>query len=874
MRAVHLKISLALTTAVALSVVVAPTAPAAPTDPIPQVPVTPSGSPAAVVPGQWIVGVAGSPLARGGTTAQIDAAQNGVLGQARSQGISVLPTRVFKHAYNGITIRASEQAAAQLRSLPGVTGVWPVYQVAQPKPADANPALASALAMSGADIVQSELGFTGRDIKVGIIDSGIDIDHPDLGGTGKPGTTAFPTTRVKWGTDLVGDAYDAGGTTPQQTTPRPDPVPDDCGGHGTHVAGIVGAAGDFAAGGVRGVAPQAELGAYRIFGCQGSSSTEIILAAMDRALADGMDVVNMSLGSSYMSWPSYPTAVAGDVMAEAGVILVASAGNDGAGTVFTTSAPGVSKSAIAVGSVENTTAKVRYFTVSPDGRQIAYRGGSGSAQEPSSGEMPLALAGRDQSGQENTACGAIGDVAGKVALIARGTCSFHQKALRAQQAGAKAVVLYNNAPGAITPSLTGEPPITIPVVMIDQADGQAITQRLSAGPVTMTWTDQWLTRPNPTQGLMSAFSSYGLAADLSLKPDLSAPGGNIFSTYPLEKKGYANLSGTSMAAPHVAGAVALLLQARPQLRHQPKAVRELLQTTGDLTSWSGFPKLNLAEPAHRQGGGMLKIDRAIQAQQSVTPGKITMGEGDAGPKTTAITIINSSDQPVTYQVSKKDAVATIGSVSPAMRFTLANAGMTDPGSVTVPARGNATVRVTITPPATPEQAVYSGWVVLTSKESTLRIPYAGMVGDYQSVKVLSGDLPALAKMSNGQPSPVAGSPVYTMVNGDLPTLIAHLDYPVSELTVDLLRVDDQGRQSLPYPGYPGWLRTGPQGKDPSQQTLTFDGTFPGSDGKPQPAPNGKYVFVVKVLKALGDPANPAHTETWTSPTFTIARANA
>ena len=209
-----------------------------------------------------------------------------------------------------------------------------------------------------------------------------------------------------------------------------------------------------------------------------------------------------------------------------------------------------------------------------------------------------------------------------------------------------------------------------------------------------------------------------------------------------------------------------------------------------------------------------------------------------------------------------------------MRFTLANAGMTDPGSVTVPARGNATVRVTITPPATPEQAVYSGWVVLTSKESTLRIPYAGMVGDYQSVKVLSGDLPALAKMSNGQPSPVAGSPVYTMVNGDLPTLIAHLDYPVNELTVDLLRVDDQGRQSLPYPGYPGWLRTGPQGKDPSQQTLTFDGTFPGSDGKPQPAPNGKYVFVVKVLKALGDPANPAHTETWTSPTFTIARANA
>ncbi|MDO5286783.1 MAG: S8 family serine peptidase [Actinomycetia bacterium] len=866
-----LKLTLASVTAVALAVTVAPAGHAAPTDPIPQVPVTPSGTPAKVVADQWIVGLVGAPVSRGGNAAQVSAAQNSVLAQAQARGIRAMPTRLLSHAYNGITVQATRQVADQLRGLPGVTGVWPVFQVEAPKPADTTPAMATALAMSGADIAQSELGYTGKDVKVGIIDSGVDIDHPDLGGTGKPGATSFPSPRVRYGTDFVGDAYNAAGTTPQETTPKPDAVPDDCGGHGSHVAGIVGAAGDFAAGGVRGVAPAVTFGAYRVFGCTGSSSTDIILAAMDRALADGMDIVNMSLGARYMSWPSYPTAVAADTMTEAGVIMVTSIGNEGTATVFSPGAPGVAKSAIAVGSVENTTSRWPVLQVS-GGTQVAY-GADDAVPVPLSGELPMALAGPDAAGP-NAACGTIGDVSGKAALVARGGCTFYQKALRAQQAGAKAVVLYNNAPGLTSPSVKGEVPITIPVVMIGMADGRAIAEKLAAGPVNLTWTSQWVSLPNPAQGVTSSFSSYGLAADLSLKPDVSAPGGSIFSTYPLEKRGYANLSGTSMAAPHVAGAVALLLEAKPDLRGQPKAVRELLQTTGELTPWSGFPKLEMAEPAHRQGGGMIKIVRAIQAQQTVSPGKISMGEGDSGPKTTAVTITNSSAQPVTYTITKKDAVATLGSVSPAMRFTLANAGITSPETVTVAAHSSTTVRVTITPPQSPEQAVYSGWVVFTSKDSTLRVPYAGMVGDYQSVTVLSGGLPSLAKVSSGKVSKVSGSPSYTMAKGDLPTLLLHLDYPVSDLAVDIYRVDEQGQQSLVRPGYSTWERTGPYGKDPSSLTLTHDGTYPLENGTSAPLPDGRYVFVVRVLKALGDPSNPAHTETWTSPAFTVARGTA
>src|SRR5690606_8873591 len=133
------------------------------------------------------------------------------------------------------------------------------------------------------------------------------------------------------------------------------------------------------------------------------------------------------------------------------------------------------------------------------------------------------------------------------------------------------------------------PAITIPVVAVSDTEGVAINNAIDSESQTLTWTEDLGTFLNPTGGLSSSFSSYGLSPDLALKPDIGAPGGLIFSTYPLEAGAYATISGTSMASPHVAGAAALLLQAHPGT--PAGAVRGILQNSADPKNWWGNPGL-------------------------------------------------------------------------------------------------------------------------------------------------------------------------------------------------------------------------------------------------------------------------------------------
>jgi len=257
-------------------------------------------------------------------------------GQAQAAGIAYSERYVYQRIWRGLSVQSSSEAASVLGRLSSVRAVYPVLRVDIGPVDPANPELIHALAMTGADIAQNDLGLTGTGVKVAVIDSGIDYHHPDLGGGFGPGY------RVVTGYDFVGDRYNFGGAG-GVLIPHPDNDPDDCGGHGTHVAGIIGASGNPATGGARGVAPGVTFGAYRVFGCAGSTSADVMLAAMERALADGMDVVNMSIGAGFQSWPQYPTAVAADALVEAGIIVVVANGNEGGFGVYSAAAPGVGR---------------------------------------------------------------------------------------------------------------------------------------------------------------------------------------------------------------------------------------------------------------------------------------------------------------------------------------------------------------------------------------------------------------------------------------------------------------------------------------------------------------------------------------------------
>jgi len=803
-------------------------------------------------PTLWFVELASPPLTDGGAPSTLAREKDDFRARARKAKLVYAERYAFDNLWNGLSVDVSPKDLQKLSRIEGVRGLYPVMAIPLPKidPGENYIELYTALSMTGASVAQSELGFTGQGVRVGIIDTGIDYHHPDLGGGFGPGY------RVETGWDFVGDIF---GTT---YVPIPDPDPDDCHGHGTHVAGIVGANGI-----VRGVAPNVTFGAYRVFGCSGSTYSDIMIAAMERALADGMDIVNMSIGNAFQ-WPQYPTAVASDRLVNQGVVVVAAAGNDGAAGLYSAGAPGVGDKVIDVASFVNNFQNAPVFTVSPDNLAVAFNGASGSPYPPSSGSYPLARTGTPAS--VNDACNPLpaGSLTGKAALIRRGTCTFYTKAMNAFNAGAVGVVLYNNAAGTLSPSVAGTPAVTIPVVGITQSDGLIINGRIAAGPVMLNWTTQMSSTPIAAGGLIASSSSYGLTAELGLKPDIGAPGGTIRSTYPKELGEYATMSGTSMASPHVAGAVALLLEAKP--RTPAQAVRGILQTSAFPKLWAGNPGLGFLDNVHRQGAGMLQIDDAILATTKIEPGKLELGEGAAGPAVRTLTVENNGSSPVVYDLSYVNALSTGGLITPT--FWASDASVTfEAPSVVGPAHSSVIVDVTIHPATGPEYGQYGGYIVFTPQGGgqIYRVPFAGFVGDYQSIIALSptsNGFPWLATLVGSSYYTQPAGATYTMAGNNIPFILVHLDHQVRRLRMEAFNADTGKAWHRVYDfGYYQRSTT-----PTSFFSFAWDGTT-ANGSKTYTVPNGRYVIRLSVLKALGDDNNPAHWEAWTSPVITIAR---
>ena len=821
----------------------------------------------------WFVELSGPPKASGGNAASLSQEKKAFLDAAKEAGVKMKERFSYDALFNGFSVEVDGAGLSKLAQLPGVKNIYPVVAVEQPAAEDLGGGeeieLSTSLAMVQADIAQNDLGLTGQGVLVAIMDTGIDIDHPDLGGCFGPGC------RVALGWDFVGDAYNNDSTSPAYNpVPTPDAIPDDCNGHGSHVAGIVGANGAL-----RGVAPGVTFAAYRVFGCAGSTDSDIMVAAMERAYLDGARVLNMSIGSSYQ-WPAYPTAQAADRLVERGVVVVTSAGNSGANGMYAVGAPGVGEKVIATANFQNTHIKTAAFSISPDNLLVGYAQATGGQLAPLSGNALLARTGTATSTADacNTNPPAPGSLLGKIALIRRGTCGFHEKTVNAQNAGAIGVIIYNNTVGLQSITVVGPAPVNIPVVSITAADGVTINNRLASGPVTLTWTSQTIAAPNALANQISASSSHGISPTLSLKPDIGAPGGSIRSTIPLEQGGYANLSGTSMAAPHVAGAAALLLEAQPNT--PVEAVRSIFQNYAEPRVWNGNPALGQLELAHRQGAGMMQIADAITGTVRIEPGKLSLGESQNGPVTRRLTVSNSGVTDVTYDLVHEPALATLGTFAPHSYFVAPATVVWSATSLTVPAGGAATLDVTISPdPSLANKAIYGGYLTLVPQGGgrEVRVPYAGFKGDYQSIQAIVptvNNYPWLAKLSAGTYTNQPGGATYTMQGDDIPFFLIHFDHQVQRLEMEIRSAADG------QPIHPVFHNLHEEDFLPRNSAATtffsfpWDGTRLHSNGgklKVKEVPDGQYVVVVKALKALGDANNPAHWETWTSPVVTIDR---
>lgn len=870
----------------------------------------------------WFVELTGRPVADGGSLSAVQAEKSALRAAALAAGITFVERRSYDTLFNGLAIEATSSNRQRLAKLSGVRALYPVEVVNAPTPQPSDvgsvPDMALATSLSGVKAAQNNLGLSGAGVRVAIIDSGVDFDHLAFGGSGVAGTTAFPTARVVAGWDFVGDNYNAAGSTAGELIPAPDAIPRDCaasgaspitptssasGGHGTHVAGIVGANGA----GLLGAAPQVSLGAYRVFGCYGSSSADIIMAAMERALADGMHVVNMSLGAA-RQWPQYPTAQAAARLAKKGVVVVAAAGNNGPGSsspdaLYASGAPGVGDGVISVASFDNAQ---RSFTV--NGTPNGYSLGPGSISVPTSGSMLLGRTGTTAAAAD--ACpphegmfgtgpwvgGAwlpAGSLEGRVALIRRGTCGFYAKSLNAQRAGAIGVVIYNNVAGAIAPSVSPPTPIapaaagaplTIPVVGIQASQGAVLDALIAAGPTQLTWTTDGVGYPFGTGGLISSFSSYGLGPDLSFKPNLGAPGGGIVSTYPLGLGGTATLSGTSMASPHVAGAVALVLQAiptaaqgrTPGIVSSAPAINMMtrLMNTAKPAALASNPASGVSDSAHRQGAGMIDVATAVQSKQFVVPGALTLGESQNGAVTRRLTLRNDAAAPVTYTLGHQNAASTGGNTGTSTWViggtqTLPASVSYSNATVTVPARGTAAVDVSIAPNAgTNAGSIYGGYITLTPSAggSALSVPYAGYVGDFEAIQLLrpgANGFPWLANRTTTSWTRCTTSCSYSMVGSTgQPNFLVQLGHHARQFKLEALDaatgasrgvITDQSylnRSSSPST-FTAWIWDG----------STSMGT----------QPNGDYRVRISALRPLGDAGNPAHWDTWTSPVLTIAR---
>lgn len=613
-------------------------------------------------------------------------------------------------AANALFVEIDEEQAQALASLPGVKRVRPAREYRMTMDA----ALPLHRIREAWELAGGE-NRAGEGVKIAIIDSGIEASHPAFNPEGFQAPEGFPRR------DFSIDAPNTSGKiivartyVPLLRYWDPDISVRDHVGHGTATAMIAaGVPHEGPMGWVSGVAPRAWIGVYKVFGTPGynSNTTDAaLLNAIDDALEDGMDILNLSLGVDISLRLEEDTlAQAVENAAAAGAIVVVSAGNNGPGWNSIAS-PATAPSAISVGATSNARTfgwSVRFADHDP---VLAVPGNGAPPAGPVSGEMADVTA-LDPSG---LACTALpqASLTGKIALILRGTCTFETKLNHAKAAGAVGAVVQarQESPDPITMAVGSA---DLPAMMVSYDNGQKIRGWLAEGGTVAATMDFTFSRVPQQPGVLAGFSARGPNVELGIKPDLLATGADLWiATQTLDwngqmydPSGYTLADGTSFAGPFVAGAAAVVKAARPSL--DARAVRSAL--------------INSAAPAadetarwiQRGGAGLLDLEAAVRAPLASSEVSLSFGaiapRGQPQPR--AFTVKHLGDEPETYFIRVEPRN---GAVAPAV--SLAEAEL---------APGGETELQVEWPEAAPETGTYDGFLVFeaASTGAIVRIPY-------------------------------------------------------------------------------------------------------------------------------------------------------
>lgn len=503
--------------------------------------------------------------------------------------------------------------------------------------------------------------------------------------------------------------------------------------------------------GLVGVAPEASIGMYRVFGCEGDSGDDVIMAAMQQAAEDGVDLISMSLGGiSYWEQASPYVPLAQSIV-DSGVAIVAALGNDGDLGPYAVSAPGLAPEVLAVGSAEseiyptvykaenNLGGTLEYISVLPffaDQPISIFEAGSGL-------DIPIT---EEQTGGCDpsvwtAAQNIITDGAHTAALIYQTPyCSLGTYSSQLLALNVTTVIYYTDDPD--TPILLAEPGTTDPftILFLGYDQSQQIVKDIaglgSGKKYTLRFTSSTvLDSPNPAGHTIDYFSSIGPTVEMTVKPQLSSPGGNILSTFPRSAGGYAVLSGTSMATPFTAGVYALVKSQRPDL--SVAEITSLIQSTAVPMK---AQNLNIISSVTQQGGGLINAYAAIAADSQITPTQLSLLDSPKPAKQT-ITIKNTSKRVKTYAISHSGAsyIRTLtnftgGTEASFMRFTniheakYATAKFSKTKLSLLPGK-SASVEVQFTAPGEPHpesEPIYSGYVNIETDSSSYVVPYLGV----------------------------------------------------------------------------------------------------------------------------------------------------